>query len=102
MKKVSYPFQVGDKVKIIDGSYMTSIENGKITHYTKNIPAISKNMDEWIIVDIGDKYPIVNNITNINNNMIIQNLSNNEVWYCSYVNLKRIEPEYVVFMYYFE
>jgi hypothetical protein len=74
----------GQKVKIKDGSYMTTMVNGEISHGTKDIPFPGLNKDVWTIVGFGSNLPSEDYASGKkrHNNTIIANDRNNEVWYC--------------------
>jgi hypothetical protein len=87
----------GQAVKIIDGSYMTTIIGGEISHYgnSKSTRTIGWNTDSWTIVDIGGSYPSEKGFGDDKkrrNNTIIQNNKNGEIWFCDvHINIEPIK-----------
>ncbi len=96
--------KTGQQVTIKDGSYMTTVSSGKITHYGSfnSTEIIGLCKDVFTIVALGGEYPTDNSIVERTrlNNCIIQNNENGEIWFCdTTVNLRLIEkeiPEYTI------
>jgi len=87
----------GTQVRIIDGSYMTTqLSNGTISHSSSLIPVIGWNRDEWTVLLINIPLPmyldgeLIGRANKYSNNILIQNNSNKEVWFCSLVNITQI------------
>jgi hypothetical protein len=85
----------GTQVRIKDGSYMaTQLENGEISHSSPEIRTIGHNKDEWTVLLINIALPTHINIGNrantYHNNILIQNNSNGELWFCSLINIYEI------------
>lgn len=94
----------GQKVIIRDGSYMTTIINGKIAHsgIYPSTKTIGWCKDVFTIVALGGKYPTDNSCVERNklNDCIIQNDINGEIWFCdTHVNIRPVVnevPEYTM------
>lgn len=86
---------IGTNVIIKDGSYMmTQLENGSFSHYSENIKIIGWCDDTWKVLLINIPFPTeksgINDINTYVNNILIQNTINNELWFCSLINIKEI------------
>lgn len=90
----------GDIVNIKDGSYMTTITDGEISHYGKHVQYIGKDTSDYVIIHIGGSYPScegLGGLMHMDNNTIIQNKENGEVWFCDFsLNIRKIKPRYTI------
>ena len=87
--------EIGSKVVIRDGSYMaTQLKDGKISHSSKSILVIGWNRDLWTIVLRNVSLPTMTDEDHVSwqNNILIQNDVNGELWFCSKVNVKEVDP----------
>ena len=85
---------IGTKVKIKDGSYMaTQTKDGDIKHNSELIPVIGWNKDTWTILLINVSLPTMvdNDFISYQNNILIQNDVNGELWFCSNINVVEVE-----------
>ncbi len=87
----------GTQVRIIDGSYMTTqLSNGSISHSSPLIPVIGWNRDEWTVLLFNIPLPmyldgeLIERANKYSNNILIQNNSNKEVWFCSLINITEV------------
>lgn len=77
--------KVGSKVRIKDGSYMTTIEDGTVKEHSRKIQSIGLNRDTWTVIAMDGIFPIITHSWTTPgrvNNVIIQNDVNDEIWYC--------------------
>jgi len=87
-------FEIGKTVKIKDGSYMaTQLKDGTISHSSENIKTIGWNKDEWVIVLRNIALPTDNSeeFLSYQNNCLIQNKVNGELWFCSKINIEEVK-----------
>jgi hypothetical protein len=84
----------GTQVSIKDGSYMTTqLSNGCISHSSSLIPVIGHNRDEWTVLLFNIPLPMyldgemIERANKYSNNILIQNNSNKELWFCSLINI---------------
>ena len=85
---------IGTKVKIKDGSYMaTQLKDGTISHRSDAIPIIGWNKDLWTILlrNIALPTEVDNDFVAHQNNILIQNDGNGEIWFCSKINVVEAE-----------
>ena len=87
--------RIGTQVKIKDGSYMaTQLKDGSISHSSPFIPAIGWNKDAWTVLLINIALPTDIDFLGIAsryyNNILIENTTNGELWFCSLVNITEI------------
>ena len=87
----------GTQVRVKDGSFMTTqLEDGSISHFSSLIPSIGLNRDEWTVLLFNISLPMeLDNIFKgraykYSNNILIQNNSNKELWFCSLINITEI------------
>lgn len=87
----------GTQVRIVDGSYMaTQLSNGTISHSSSLIRVIGHNRDEWTVLLFNIPLPmyldeeLIERANKYSNNILIQNNSNKEVWFCSLINITEI------------
>jgi len=88
--------EIGSKVNVKDGSYMaTQLSDGTISHSSELIPVIGWNKDCWTILLVNIGLPTMHSygIVSYQNNMLIKNDRNNELWFCSKINIKEVEDE---------
>ena len=82
---------LGDQVRIKDGSYMLTQIKGKLSHSSDKIPVIGWNKDIWTIllinVPLPTDYNYATGLHRYNNNCLIQNNINKELWFCSKINI---------------
>lgn len=98
----------GQKVRICDGSYMATIENGQVKDRSENINCIGWNKDTWTVIVYGGSFPTRNeenfkwnNGKVKQNDTIIQNDRTGEIWYCiASISLEKVQessiPEYTI------
>ena len=83
--------KAGQKVLIKDGSWMLTIENGKLVHKKESGKYPRWFRNEFVIVEIGCVYPFDHPFKYADT--IIQNLENSDIWFCnSAMNLCAIKP----------
>ena len=85
---------IGTKVVIKDGSYMaTQLKDGTIEHSSENIQIIGHNRDLWTILLRNVSLPTMVDVDFISyqNNILIQNDVNGELWFCSKINVSEAE-----------
>ena len=80
-------FKVGDKVKIKDGSYMTTKIDGEYKHNSSRIPAPGINQDIWEVMSfrktpmrVFDAELRLEFDEETFNNMVVRNCNNGEIW----------------------
>jgi len=80
----------GDKVKIKDGSYMMTICNQKLSHEGshESTKIIGWCKDTFTIITTEGKYPTGDRASRANNIMMVNDV-NGEIWFCSYINIKK-------------
>lgn len=84
--------RVTDAVRIVDGSYMLTVENGNLTDYSSidGFPGLCK--DIFIVAAINT--PVPTGYTNVcleyQNNCIIVNSRTGVQWFCSSINIKKV------------
>ena len=82
--------KTGTKVKIIDGGYMLTINDGQLSHAGSYATTITLGWckDTFTIIDHGN-YPAHNdNRKGFRNNTMIVNDCTGEVWFCSEINIR--------------
>ena len=88
--------KVGQQVKIVDGSYMKTVRDGKLTSSDPGSEhnVIGKNTDTWTILATGLRLPemeIYKPFLGNKCNTIIQNNGNGDIWFCNAkINLVKV------------
>jgi hypothetical protein len=87
----------GDKVKIKDGSYMMTINGNQLSHVGsyKSTEVIGWCKDTFTIIAVGGKYPTGDRAKRANDIMMV-NDTNREIWFCSYINIKKPVREHTM------
>jgi hypothetical protein len=90
-------FEIGKKVTIKDGSYMaTQLKDGTISHRSEGIPVIGWNRDNWTIILRQIAFPVdYSEFLSHQNNFLIQNDVNGELWFCSKINIVEVDAKLV-------
>jgi len=85
---------IGSKVRIKEGSYMaTQLSDGTIKPSSEKIPVIGWNRDLWTVLLRNVALPTMvdNEYISYQNNLLIQNDVNGELWFCSKINVTEVK-----------